>query len=97
MLNHTTSTTESPVLSPNNHDRIVYTVKEIAAMLHTNAAFIYRLISLGLLPALKLGSIRVRRVALEDFLSKYEGYDLSDPENIKTLAQQKLDEELATA
>ena len=97
MLNHTTSTTEGSTPAPSNHDHIVYTVKEIAAMLHTNAAFIYRLISLGLLPALKLGSIRVRRVALEDFLAKYEGYDLSDPENIKALAQQKLDEELATA
>ena len=47
---------------------------------------IWQLIRLGLLPALKLGSIRVRKEALEEFLQRYEGYDLSDPLNIKELA-----------
>lgn len=55
-------------------------------MLHTNPAFVYRLIKLGLLPALKPGSIRVRKEALEEFLQRYEGCDLSDPLNIKELA-----------
>lgn len=64
----------------------VYTVKEVSQMLHTNPAFVYRLIKLGLLPALKLGSIRVRKEALEEFLQRYEGCDLSDPLNIKELA-----------
>ena len=39
----------------------IYTVKEVSQMLHTNPAFVYRLIKLGLLPALKLGSIRARK------------------------------------
>ena len=64
----------------------VYTVKEVSQLLHTNPAFVYRLINLGLLPALKLGSIRVRKAALDEFLQRYEGHDLSDPLNIKELA-----------
>lgn len=66
---------------------VVYTVKEVSILLHTNPAYIYRIINLGLLPALKLGSIRVRRDALEDFLRRYEGHDLSDPNNIKSLVK----------
>lgn len=63
----------------------VYTVKQVSQMLHTNIGFIYRLINLELLPAIRLGSLRVRKEALDEFLRKYEGYDLSDLENIKPL------------
>lgn len=66
-------------------DCLVFTVKEVAELLRTNASFVYRLIELGLLPALKLGSIRVRKEALEDFLKEHEGEDLSDPTNIKSV------------
>ena len=68
-------------------DRVVYTVKEVSILLRTNPAFVYRLIDLGLLPALKLGSIRVRKDALDGFLRRYEGYDLSDPCEIKALVK----------
>ena len=76
------------VASPASHstsEPVVYTVKEISILLHTNPAYIYRIIDLGLLPALKLGSIRVRKDALDSFLRQYEGFDLSDPVNIKNL------------
>lgn len=66
-------------------ERVIYTVKEISQLLHTNISLIYRLIELGLLPALKLGSLRVRKEALTEFLQKYEGCDLSDPTHIKAL------------
>ena len=66
-------------------DTPVYTVKEVSRLLHTNPAFVYRIINLGLLPALKLGSIRVRKAALDEFLQRYEGCDLSDPLDIKEL------------
>ena len=66
---------------------VVYTVKEVSILLRTNPAFVYRLIGLGLLPALKLGSIRVRKDALDAFLRRYEGHDLSDPNNIKALVK----------
>ncbi len=68
-------------------DPVVYSVKEVSWMLHTNAAFIYGLIKQGILPALKLGSLRVRKEALEEFLREYEGMDLSDLENIKPIIQ----------
>ena len=66
---------------------IVYTVKQVSQLLHTNIAFIYKLIEVGLLPALKLGSLRVRKEALDAFLRKYEGYDLSNLEDIKPLSK----------
>lgn len=34
---------------------------------------------------MKLGSLKVRRVSVENFISKYEGMDLSDLDNIKEL------------
>ena len=68
-------------------DNPVYTVKEVSRMLHTNPALIYRLINLGLLPALKLGSIRVRKEALDAFLPRSEGCDLSDLDHIRPLAK----------
>lgn len=58
---------------------LVYTIREVSQMLHTSPGFIYELIWLGLLPALKLGSLRVRKESLDEFLSRYDGYDLSDP------------------
>lgn len=66
-------------------ERVIYTVREVSQLLRTNISLIYRLIELGLLPALKLGSLRVRKEALTEFLQKYEGCDLSDPTHIKTL------------
>lgn len=44
------------------------------------------MISSGMLPALKLGSLRVRKQALENFLEEYEGQDLSDLDHIKPLS-----------
>lgn len=82
--------TSSSLLPSANHsipDRVVYTVKEVSILLRTNPAFVYRLIDLGLLPALKLGSIRVRKDALDNFLRQYEGFDLSDPCDVKALVK----------
>lgn len=64
---------------------LVYTVREVSQALHTNIGYIYELIYLGLLPALKLGSLRVRKESLDKFLREHDGLDLSDPKNIKAL------------
>ena len=56
---------------------MLYNVKEVSKCLG--------LIRKGLLPALKLGSLKVRRASLESFISKYEGMDLSDLDNITEL------------
>lgn len=66
-------------------ESILYTVKEVASLLKTNVDYIHALRKAGLLPFLKLGSYKVRKQALLDFLCKYEGYDLTDPFCVKEL------------
>lgn len=64
---------------------VIYTVSETAKLLKTNPATIYKIVNAGLLPVLKLGCFKIRKVALLEFLEKYEGKDLSDPGNVKDL------------
>lgn len=64
---------------------ILLTVKDVSEIIHTNKAYVYSLINAGLLPALKLGSIKIRRETLLDFLKEYEGKDLTNPNNICSL------------
>jgi excisionase family DNA binding protein len=64
---------------------VLYTVSEVARLIKTNPAYVYELIKADLLPVLKLGSYKVRRTALLDFLKKYEGYDLTNPSDVKKL------------
>lgn len=60
-------------------EKMVFTVKEVAEIIHTNTSYVYSLIRTGLLPALKLGSYKVRRESLVEFLKAYEGEDLTKP------------------
>ena len=72
------------------HDeKILYTVKQVSELIHTNQAYVYTLIKAGLLPALKLGSYKVRKAALNYFLLNHEGQDLTDPRNISTIISEK--------
>ena len=64
---------------------ILYTVAETAKLLKSNSNYVYDLIKRGLLPALKLGSYKVRRSALLKFIEENEGKDLTDLNNIKSL------------
>ena len=59
-------------------DNKLYTVKEVAQIMRVNVRYVYELIHSGLLPALKLGSWKVRASALDHFLEQYECYDLTD-------------------
>ncbi|SKA91540.1 DNA binding domain-containing protein, excisionase family [Caloramator quimbayensis] len=70
---------------------ILYTVSEVAELIKCNTNYVYQLIKTGLLPGLKLGSMKVRRIALLEFLEKYQGYDLTDPSNIKPIEQNTID------
>lgn len=49
------------------NNSLIYTVKEVATLLHSSPNYIYNLIEKGYLPAIKLGSIKVRKEALETF------------------------------
>lgn len=64
-------------------EEMLYTVSEASKIMKTNPAYVYELIHAGLIPVLKLGSIKIRRTALMEFLEKYEGYDLTNPSEIK--------------
>ena len=63
-------------------EEVLYTVSEVSKLIKSSPAYVYELIRAGLLPALKLGSYKVRRVALLEFLERNEGNDLTDPSNI---------------
>jgi excisionase family DNA binding protein len=69
-------------LEMNKMEDVVYTVVETAKLIKTNPAYVYSLIKKGILPVLKLGSYKIRREALLEFLEKYEGMDLTDPSDI---------------
>lgn len=66
---------------------ILYTVSEVAKLLHTNKSYVYDLIKANKLPALKLGSKKVRAEALDMFLREYEGMDLTNPYDVKSMSE----------
>ena len=69
-------------------DRLIYTVQEVASILHSSPNYIYDLIRKGFLPAIKLGSLKVLKSTLERFLIQNEGKDLSDLNNIRKVVIQ---------
>lgn len=71
----------------------LYTVKEVAKKLKVNIHKVYELVNAGLLPALKLGSIKIRKESLEEFLEKYDGKDLTDLKNVRDLKIDVIDKE----
>ena len=69
-------------------ERLIYTVQEVANILHSSPNYIYELIRKGYLPAIKLGSLKVLKSTLERFLIQNEGKDLSDLNNIRKVVIQ---------
>lgn len=55
---------------------MLLTVREVAKELRVNTNMAYRLINVGLLPSIKIGSTKVRPEALDQFLLTYEGEDI---------------------
>ena len=66
-------------------EKLLYTVKETASILGCNIHLVYDLINKGLLPAMKLGSLKIRLTSIEEFLVKYDGMDLTNLDNIVEL------------
>lgn len=48
-------------------DKMLYTVKDVASTFGVNVHVVYELIKKGLLPALKLGSLKIRKNLLNPF------------------------------
>ena len=70
------------------NDKLIYTVQEVAKILHSSPNYIYQLIYKGYLPAIKLGSMKVLRQTLEKFLIVNEGNDLSNLNDIHKLIEE---------
>lgn len=64
---------------------LIYSVKEVAKILHTSPNYVYSLIEKGYLPAIKLGSVKVLKSSLENFLIENEGKDFSNLSNVDNL------------
>ena len=69
----------------NKPNQELLTIKETAKLLKVNPHRVYDLVRMGILPALKLGSLKIRRQALNEFLEEYEGMVLTDLNEIKKL------------
>ena len=70
-------------------EEMLYTVKEVAKILKTSVGYVYKLQRTGKLRFLKTGNLKCRKSTLEAFLEKYDGMDLTDPEDIKELQQEE--------
>ena len=68
-----------------SNEKLLYTVKEVSELLHTNPEYVYSLNKTRLLPVLKLGSYKVRKNILDEFLKKFEGLDLTNPQSPKSI------------
>ena len=60
----------------------VYTVKEAAKLLQVGINRVYELINSGALKVIRLGYIKVPAVEIDNFIERYTGKDLSDPNHI---------------
>lgn len=64
-------------------DKVLLSVKDLKIVLGLGEGSIYKILHAGLLPYLNIGGIKVRKSAVEEFAAKFEGYDLTDIDNIK--------------
>lgn len=63
----------------------LFTVIETGKLLGIGRIKVYELIKGGYLPALNLGGLKIRKETIDEFLSKYEGYDFSDIKHISKI------------
>lgn len=66
-------------------DPVLYTVSETAELLKVNRNSVYELLRKNIIRGIKIGSLKITRVELLEFLEKNNGKDLSDLDNIKEL------------
>lgn len=64
---------------------ILYTAEELSRLFKCSVGRVNDLRKAGLLPALKLGCFKYRKVSVEKFLEEYEGKDVTDPFKVQDL------------
>ena len=67
---------------------LLYTVAEVAQLLHVNLNTVHNYRRARLLRFMKLGNYKVRREELERFLRESEGKDLTDPFHVVDLKEE---------
>lgn len=72
---------------------LLFTVPEVAAILKTNTDYVHKLRRAGLLQFMKIGRFKCRKATLEAFLAKYDGFNITDPDNIKKIEEGEGEEE----
>lgn len=65
-------------------DRVL-SVKEAAEVLNTSKDRVYELHRAGLLRGLQIGHLGFREKSIDEFLEKWDGYNLKDLNNIQPL------------
>lgn len=68
-------------------------VRQASKMFGIPVNTLYDLINAGVIPVLKLRAIKIRQVSMLNFLEEYDGKDLSDPKNIKSVSIESIIEE----
>ena len=76
------------IIQDEYNDRSIMTVQEVAKDIACSKEYVYKLIKLGLLPSIKLGSTKVLRKSLHRFLEEYEGQDVD--EIIKNISEREV-------
>lgn len=66
---------------------MLFTAQEVAKILKVNVDYVHKLRKSGILPFMKMGQFKCRRIALEKFLEDYEGKDITNPENVLDLEE----------
>lgn len=61
----------------------IYTIKEVSKLLKCNVNRVHDLRKRGLLKCLRLGSWKVTEASLDEFLTKYDGKDIDNIEEVK--------------
>lgn len=79
MTNNTTNNTQR------TQPPLLYTVPELAKLLHVNPNVVRQLCHAGLIRPLKLGVTKVTAREVERFLADNTGKDLTDPFNVKDI------------
>lgn len=70
-------------------EKMIYTVKEVSKILCINRNCVYNLINAGVIKTIKIGRIKITKNSLMAFLINYDGYDLTDLDNIKCIHEYK--------
>lgn len=68
---------------------VLYTVSETAELLKVNRNSVYDLLRKNVIRGIKIGSLKITRTELIEFLEKNNGKDLSDLDDIKDLTFDK--------